>query len=201
MRKIAAILMASGFSSRYKGINKLLLPINGVPLARRTMELVCRSPLFAQRILVIADEDVAALAKELPLTVVYNKNPARGQCESIRLGVRAADADYYMFFPCDQPFLTEDILQKLASTAVPGCIVVPRSAGVSSTPTLFSAVFRDELLSLPDGAAGRSIISAHPETLLRVEINNGEVLMDIDSPEDLQRVLDLLSRCNELYDL
>lgn len=188
MQKIAAILMAAGFSKRFQAENKLLAPVGGKPLARHTIELVCRSDLFSQRILISADKRVAALGEDLPVTPLHNDNPARGQCESIRLGVEAADADYYMFFPCDQPFLTERILQMLVQAAKPGCIVVPEVAGVPASPALFSAVFREELLSLPDRTAGKAVIRAHPEAVIHLQMQDPAAFADIDTREDIRQV-------------
>lgn len=189
MQKIAAILMAAGFSKRFQAENKLLAPVGGKPLARHTMELVCRSDLFSQRILISADKRVAALGEDLPVTPLHNDNPARGQCESIRLGVLAADADYYMFFPCDQPFLEEEVLQKLIEAAKPGCIVVPQIDGMFTSPTLFSAVFREELLSLPDGTAGKAVMRTHPQAVIRLPLQDPAAFADIDTLEDLRQAL------------
>lgn len=188
MKTVAAILMASGFSRRFGQANKLLLPIEGVPMAARTMELVCRSPLFSQRIAVAADGAVLALGEGKPLTMIRNDNPQRGMCESIRLGVLAADAAHYMFFPCDQPFLTEEVLQALVEASAPGRMVVPEREGMPSSPTIFSAAFREELLALPDGAGGRIVLRAHPQAVIRVPIEDGRALADIDTPEDARRL-------------
>jgi molybdenum cofactor cytidylyltransferase len=208
---IFAVLMASGFSKRFGGGNKLLVPFRGKPLARYTLELVCAMDCFCGIFLVYADEQVAALAEGLPVTPIRNTAPENGQRESVRLGVEAADAvlagsreparaelpaedAYYLFLPCDQPLLDADTLRRILDARRSGYIVEPRfhqqSGGPAcrGSPGLFSAAFRTELLSLKEGEQPRIIKSRHPELIIPAAITNSLALTDIDEPEDLPRL-------------
>jgi CTP:molybdopterin cytidylyltransferase MocA len=91
MSDVAAIILASGFSKRFGEKNKLLVPFQGKPLARYTMELTNRIDFQGRIFLVAACDDVAALAADLnKIKVIKNTTPEKGRRESVRLGLEAA---------------------------------------------------------------------------------------------------------------
>jgi molybdenum cofactor cytidylyltransferase len=192
--RIFAILMAAGFSKRFGAANKLLVPFNGKALARHTLDMVCGMDGLSGIMLVYADERVAALAAGLPVTLVRNAAPERGQRESARLGVEAADAllagsgaedAYYLFLPCDQPLLDPDTVRRILEARQKGRIVEPRYQGRPGSPSLFSGVFREELRTLAEGEQPRIIKARHPGALVPVAITNPLAFVDIDRPADL----------------
>jgi molybdenum cofactor cytidylyltransferase len=178
--------MASGFSRRFGDENKLLVPFRGKPLVRHTLELAAGGGLFHRVFFITADANVAAQAGDLPVTHIHNDHPDLGQRESIRLGVDASDADYYRFFPCDQPFLDQALLARLIESRSEGRIVEPVFQGKPSSPTLFSSAFREELLNLKPGEHGRDIKMRRRDFLIGVEIADPSLLEDIDTPETLE---------------
>jgi len=188
-----AILLAAGFSRRFKGQSKLLAPFRGKPLARHTLDLVCGMGCFEKVFFVYADEAVAALADGLEVTTVYNPVPEKGQGTSARLGLMVAgtagaEPDYFMFFPCDQPLLDQGTVRLLLDAARPGCITEPASPGGNRSPSVFCASFRDELLALKQGEHPRLLKARHKESLVTVETADPSLLVDIDTPEDLERL-------------
>ncbi|MDR2479207.1 MAG: nucleotidyltransferase family protein [Treponema sp.] len=196
---IFAVLMAAGFSRRFGAQNKLLVPFRGKPLARYTLELACSLDCFSGIFCAAASDDVAVLAAGLPITLVRNAAPEKGQRESVRLGVqaaavflsaagRAAENAYYLFLPCDQPLLDAATLRLMINARQKGRIVEPRFQGRSGAPSLFSGVFHDELLALGEGELPRIIKTRHREAIVPVEIQDPSVLLDIDTPEDLRRL-------------
>ncbi|MCL1837646.1 MAG: nucleotidyltransferase family protein [Treponema sp.] len=201
---VFAILLAAGYSRRFGDRNKLLTSFRGKPLVRHTLDLVCGMGCFERIFFIYADEEVAALAREHiaaghPVTAIYNPSPEKGQGESVRLGTAAANdvevsggtATYYFFFPCDQGLLDAATVRLLLNAAQPGCIVEPscsHSLVSHGSPSLFSAVFRDELLSLAPGEQPRLLKSRHPAAVIQVTVPNPAVLEDIDTPADLERL-------------
>jgi len=190
MEMTAAILMASGFSARFGGRNKLLVPFRGKALVRYTLELAAAIGFSGGIYFVTALDEVAALAENLPgITVIKNTAPEKDQRESVRLGVEAAgpDAAYYLFFPCDMPFLDADTVQRILDKREKGRIVEPRCRGRPGNPCLFSACFREELLSLGEGEAPRHIKARHPEALKVADVDNPWILLDIDDEETMKQ--------------
>jgi len=185
----SAILLASGFSKRFGVQNKLLVSFDGKPLARYTLELVQGIDFSGGIFFITASDEVASLAQDLPdIKVIKNNDPGKGQRESVRLGVEAADAEYYMFFVCDQPFLDTATVKRILEERRPGCIVEPSYRGRPGNPCLFSGSFRKELLSLGEGETPRLIKERHPEAIRVAELSDPLVLEDIDNREDLERL-------------
>jgi len=183
---IDAILMAAGFSRRFGEADKLLTPFHGVPLARHTLDLVCGlADLFGNIFFVTASEPVAALARGLPVTPLHNEAPERGQRESIRLGVSASNADYYLFLACDMPRLTPATLRRVIEARRPGRIVEARRGGQPANPSLWSAAFREELLALGPGEKGRDLKARYRDRVIGVEAGDPWELEDVDTPEGL----------------
>lgn len=183
-----AILMASGFSKRFGGQNKLLQPFNGKPLACHTLELAANSGLFQNIFFITSEPRVAALGEGFPVTHIHNAQPHRGSCESIRLGVSRSNADYYMFFTCDQPLLSKSVLFRLSEARKKGYIVFPAYNNTPSSPNLFSAGYREALLALQDHQPARIIKDQHPDKLVCVPVQDPFTLFDIDTPADLEKI-------------
>jgi molybdenum cofactor cytidylyltransferase len=188
---VAAILLASGFSKRFGKKNKLLAPFRGKPLARYTLELAAELVFAGGVFYVTASDDVASLTHDLPLiTVISNTAPEKGLRESIRLGVEAAglETEHYLFFHCDQPFLDTAAIKGILDAREKNCIVEPHYRGRPGNPCLFSAVFREELLSLKDSETPKVIKTRHPTAIIRVEVSNSLALEDIDDEETMNHL-------------
>ena len=219
---VDAILLASGFSRRFGGENKLLVPFRGKTLAGHTLELVCGIDCIKNVILVTSFDGVASEAMKLShvrnIKIIRNDHPERGQRESVRLGVEASSADWYLFFPCDQPLLdAETVMRIIGAAKTEGQIIQPFSRrgtrqrsfehtmqrsfehtmqncpggsgeGYPGNPVLFSASFREELLSLQEGEHPRNIKAEHPEAVYSIEIENETVLFDVDNPDTLLKL-------------
>ncbi|MDR0377500.1 MAG: nucleotidyltransferase family protein [Spirochaetaceae bacterium] len=199
-----AILLASGFSRRFGDENKLLVPFQGMPLARHTLDLVLSMKVWRGVFFVCADGRVAALASEAaapdgpPLEVIRNNAPEKGRRESVRLGVAAAlqaascpapsgaGNAYYAFFPCDQPFLNAATVQRVLDARRPGCIAEARFHGKPGNPAVFSDFFRNELLTLEEGETPKHIKHRHSGRIIPVELPSARPLLDIDSRQDLR---------------
>jgi molybdenum cofactor cytidylyltransferase len=203
---VDAILMASGFSRRFGGKNKLLVPFRGKPLIRHTLELASGIACIKNVFLVTSFDEVADLALKLShlqnIKIIRNDHPERGQRESVRLGVEASSADWYFFFPCDQPLLDAETVRRIAGAAkTEGRIIQPLfrngsaptggggfGGGRPGNPVLFSSSFREELLSLEEGEHPRDIKSRHPDAVYSVEVENETALLDADDPETLLKL-------------
>jgi molybdenum cofactor cytidylyltransferase len=120
--------------------------------------------------------------------IIRNGAGERGQRESVRLGVSASAADYYLFFPCDQPFLDGDTVRRLLGARRRGRIVQPVFRGKPGNPVLFSADFREDLLSLGPGEHPRDIKKRYPGALITLDLADERPLIDIDDPETLRRL-------------
>jgi len=180
---VAAILMASGFSRRFGPENKLLTPFKGKPLARYALELAVEFNFTGGIYLITTSSAVADLAADLSsVSVIRNSAPENGLRESARLGVQAsgAKAEFYLFIPCDQPFLDAATVKSVLAVREAGCIIEPRYKGKPGNPCLFSKVFKKELLSLGEGETPKVLKERYPQALKGVETSSPLALKDID---------------------
>ena len=89
--------------------------------------------------------------------------------------------------PSIRPQLVNQILQSFASTKKQ--ILVPLCNGKRGHPILFSAAYRDEILTHYDEVGLRGLLHAHPDDVFELVISYSSVLSDMDYPADYLREL------------
>lgn len=180
---ISAVLLASGLSRRY-GSNKLLEPVDGLPLYRRAFAAL-PAPLFHRAAVVSCYDEILRAAEGAGYLPVFNPAPEEGQSLSLRLGLEAvAEGAAVLFSVCDQPRLTRESVQALLSAyqAHPGSITALSHRGRRGNPVIFPALYFPELMALTGDTGGAPILRAHPEALRLVEAVSPEELEDMDVP-------------------
>ncbi len=199
MARISAIVLAAGLSRRL-GRNKLLLPLGGETVVRKTTQATLASPV--SEVVVVTGHAQAAVREALDgldVRFVHNPRYAEGQSTSMIAGINAAHTDTgaYLFVLGDQPLLTPEIVRdmlRLYEASEPKALVVAPTCGDRrGNPTLFSALLRDELLGVRGDAGGRSVIKTleekSPEKLVFLALDDDGILLDIDTEKDYGRVL------------
>ena len=186
---ISAILLAAGQSARMGGCDKLLLDYKGKILLQRAVDLLDALPC-REKIFVTTPEKLAAVNLPERVLVVINLNPQNGQSESVRLGVNAASGSSYLFLNADQPRLTLSGLVKLFKLAEENSdkIIYPAVNKKPTTPVLFPARFRNDLLALRGDTGGRGLRSAFYTDCLSFEADNPDDFTDIDCMEDYRKL-------------
>lgn len=195
---ISAIILAAG-RSRRMGVQKLLLPFGGRTVIGHIAGEVLRSPV--DRTIVVVGEDGARIAEVLGgccLTLVANADPDADMLSSVRCGLRALppECEAVLVALGDQPTLTADLIGRMLGafrTAGRG-IVVPVHEGRAGHPILFSARYREEILTCHDDVGLRGLRQAHPEDVFELGAASPAVLSDMDCPEDYRRELDRIER-------
>jgi molybdenum cofactor cytidylyltransferase len=188
--KINLILLAAGNSTRFKG-NKLLEVINDKPMYMNVIEKVIKLK-FNKIILVTQYEVIKEALFDYPVKVVMNNHSELGISHSINLGINTdLEADAYMFMVCDQPFISLKSIKELINCFIKtnkgmACAEYDGNLG---NPTIFSVKYREELLNLKGDVGGKSVMKKHLEDLERVAINNELELMDIDTREELEKLI------------
>src|SRR5690606_29525090 len=119
-------------------LDKLLLPVNGVPLLHRTVLSVLGE---VDQIIVVVSlaraAEVTDLLKDQALVVV-NPRPIDGMGSSIAAGLRSAapDSTGYLLLPGDMPLVKPETVALLVKQfrANPGLIAVPIRDGKRGRP-------------------------------------------------------------------
>lgn len=183
--RLGAVLMASGSGRRFGG-NKLLHPVDGVPMIERAMNAV-PAGLFHRACVVSCYPELLALAGERGYVPVPNPDAAQGQSASVRLGLsRLTDLDGVMFCVCDQPWLRRDSVERLLAefAAHPGRICALSWRGERGSPAVFPRGLFPQLLALTGDRGGGGVIRAHRDRLRLVEASGPEELQDVDTKPD-----------------
>lgn len=188
---ITGIILASGFSRRM-GEDKLLLKIDGETIIEKVIKASNRSKLD-KVILVYRKDEVEEIGKRYGIETIYNENSDLGQSESMKLGIKGAkETEAYMFIVGDQPFLTEELINKLLEEYKEGelPIVIPYFDGKRSMPMIISSIYKNELLNVVGDKGGRDIVRKNPLSVKRIHIKDKKLGMDIDIPKDLENILE-----------
>ena len=199
--RVGLVVMASGEARRF-GAQKLLQPVgasapddpNG---ARTLLELtLSRVPTDAVDLVVASRwPEVQALCERLGVRCVTPAGPL--QSDTLRAGLAAfADRPGCVFLPGDQPLVEPGsiraVVRRLA--LAPGAIVRLGWQGRPGSPMAFPAELFDALAAL-GGDVGGSALLARPELAARVELveaTRAEELLDVDTPDALDRVRGIL---------
>ncbi|MGA0919725.1 MAG: nucleotidyltransferase family protein [Gemmatimonadaceae bacterium] len=187
--RIGAVILAAGASTRMgPTTNKLLLPVEGVPMVRRT---VARVQLAGIRDIVVVtghegDRVRAALAG-LPCTFVESPDPTGPTSGSLHAGLRAfgPEIDATLVMLADMVHVTTAMLATLVASArtTDAPLEVSRYGEVLAPPLLFRRALWPELLAWHGEGCGKAVVRAH---IAEANVHDWREarLADIDTPDD-----------------
>ncbi|HET9983098.1 MAG TPA: nucleotidyltransferase family protein [Longimicrobiales bacterium] len=189
---VSAVLLAAGASRRF-GSQKLLAPLDGVPLVRIAAEHLLAAPLL--ELVVVVGREAAAVCAALaglPVRFAPNRRWSAGLSGSLRVGMRAvaAGADAALVALGDQPAVTPEVVGRLVAAYRAGSapIVAPDYAGVRGNPVVFDRSVFPELLRLRGDVGARRIVAADPARVERVRFEFPPP-PDVDTPAEYARLL------------
>jgi len=190
---ISAVVLAAGRSTRM-GTHKLLLPLGGEALVRRTVRQVSAAG-FDDVLVIVGHEHERVLAslRDLDVRHAINAQYATGMGSSFRVAVESMpESEAAMFALADQPLLGAADYRRLLDacrTQAAGIISV-RYDDVTAPPHLFDRRYFPELAVLEHGA--RPVLQRHQDDRHILHFSP-ELLLDIDTPEDYERAKALVS--------
>jgi molybdenum cofactor cytidylyltransferase len=191
-RRLAAIVLAAGRSTRMGGPNKLLAEIAGRPLVRIAAEAALASQ--AQPVIVVTGhqrERVVVALAGLPVKFVHNPDYAEGLSTSVKAGIAAvpADADGAIVCLGDMPQVDAGLIDRLLSAYDPekgALVIVPVIDGKRGNPVVWSRRFFPELADLGGDVGARALIANYQEAVAEVPVTGRAALTDVDTPDALR---------------
>jgi molybdenum cofactor cytidylyltransferase len=183
---ISAVVLAAGASSRM-GEQKLLLPLGGESIIRRTVRQVCATGV--DEVLVIVGHEHERIVKELeglPIRHALNERYRDGMGTSFRTAVEhLGGSSAAMFALADQPFVSTKEYRQVIDTFLERspAIVSVRYGDVTAPPHMFDKALFPELAHLMHGA--RPVLERHTDRRVVLQFP-AELLQDIDTPEDYE---------------
>jgi molybdenum cofactor cytidylyltransferase len=190
-KRVAAIVLAAGQSSRMRGPNKLLAEVRGKPLVRSAAEAALASK--ASPVIVVTGHDENAVRNALAgldVRFVRNERHAEGLSASLQAGIRALDASVAGAVVClgDMPGVTGTLIDRLIEAFAPergALIVAPVKDGQRGNPVLWARRFFPEILKLEGDMGARKLAGAYAEGVVEIAVDDDSAFFDIDTPEAL----------------
>ena len=190
-RRIAAVVLAAGRSTRMGGPNKLLAEIRGRPLVRIVVDEAVAS--HAKPVIVVVGHERGEVEKALaglPVQFVHNPDFAQGLGTSLKAGIAAvpAEADGAIVCLADMPQVDASLLNRLIAAFDPdrgALIVMPTAEGRRGNPVLWSRRFFPDLMAIEGDVGARHFIGRYSEAAVEVPLEGKAALVDVDTPEAL----------------
>lgn len=215
--KYSLIYLAAGNSRRF-GKNKLLVEWNGRPLYEyglNTLKEAVKDRTDSEILLVSQYPNILQAHPEV--VCVYSPKSTEGLSWSIRAGIECVlgreqkreqqqecrrlpdwqEGDHWLLFlTADQPLVEKETIQNLLLqadnaerlTSGKTRIIRARYAGKEGSPVLFHASLIPELQQLSGDEGGRSVIRAHREEMVFVDVADERQMTDVDTVEDLEKL-------------
>jgi molybdenum cofactor cytidylyltransferase len=189
-KRIGAVVLAAGRSTRMGGPNKLLAEIRGRPLVRIASEEALASG--ASPVIVVTGHQRAEIEKALgglPVRLAHNPDFADGLATSLKAGIRALPSDVDAAIVClgDMPCIDPKLMRQLMAAFAPErgvLVVVPTFEGKRGNPVLWSRRFFPDLMAIEGDVGARHLIGRYGEAVVEVPVAKG-TLVDVDTPESL----------------
>lgn len=192
---VAAVILAAGLSRRL-GQPKLLLPLEGRSLIRRTTEqVIAAGESQWKEVVVVLGHEAERIRRELEglaVRTVFNPRFAAGMSASLIAGLQAVSpkAEGAMIFLGDQPLVSVEVVRSMltAFRERERPIIVPVYDGARGNPVLFSRSLFSELMTVEGDQGGRDIVMRDSGRVETVAFASNFAPQDVDTWEDYEIV-------------
>lgn len=204
---VVGILLAAGRGERFGG-DKLLAMIPSSATARADVPMegrasreagealgvmACRNLLAAvPRVVAVVRPGDAALAAALGAAgarIVRCANADDGMGASVACGVLATrDAAGWVVALGDMPWIEPSTITRVAAAIEAGAIVAaPFHEGKRGHPVGFGVTCFAALAALTGDDGAKSVVAAHRDSLVRIDVDDAGTLRDVDQPTDVEK--------------
>ncbi len=206
--RFVGLILAAGYSSRM-GAFKPLLPIGDMTAIERIavtfkkagiLNLVGVTGFLRERLSSI-------LAKE-EITEAFNQNFERGMFSSIKVGITKALSERtrsagspetpegYFLMLVDCPLVPPEVIHLILMQhkEQPDAFIVPCFRGKKGHPLFIPAQYAEEILAYEGDGGMKAITNRYEDRLVRLEVGTEAVVLDMDTPEGYEEVLEYYAK-------
>jgi molybdenum cofactor cytidylyltransferase len=191
---IWAVVLAAGASSRMGEVKALLPAGDGRSFVSAIAE-AARAGGCGGVLVVVGPPHGDAIRRALPrdTSVALNPRPDRGMLSSVQAGLTALPAatTAALIWPVDVPFVTAATVRRILH-ATPGKIIVPmhnnRGKARGGHPLRLPRAFFGQVMTLNVELGLKGLLEANATSVERLPVDDANVLVDVDTPEDYARV-------------
>lgn len=183
------LILAAGASRRMGGADKLLEPVDGIPLLRlQAMNALTQGePVFVA--LPAADHPRARALDGLAVTILAVPDSAEGMGGSMRGAVAQLPvcARFMLLLGDLAAIEAADIASVMAAPAATPDAVIWRGAtedGKPGHPIVFDATLRPEFAALTGDSGGEPIVRRHLAQTVMIPLPGNRARRDLDTPDD-----------------
>jgi molybdenum cofactor cytidylyltransferase len=187
------LILAAGASSRMRGADKLVQPVNGTPILRRVVDAARATG--AQVFVTLPPEAEArrVALQGTGVTVVEVPDAGLGMSRSLARGVAALVAsapgpgDGVMILPADMPGFTAAALGELIDRFQAEPLLIWRggtAGGQAGHPAIFPRDLWPSLSQVNGDEGGRSVLKQHHDRVRVLPLPGDMAVLDLDTPED-----------------
>lgn len=181
--QIRGIVLAAGKADRM-GVNKLAQQVNGISLLEHVLHHAGVSKL-SEVIVVYGRYDC-----ETDFEKRYNPAYESGMGGSIRKGLEGFNGDGVMILLGDMPYVSSETIDQLIDAFEANShgkdIVVPVYEGRRGNPVILGKRYFHELMALDGDKGARELILREQQQVLKLNMEDPSVLLDIDDVESLK---------------
>jgi len=195
---IAGLIVAGGYSSRM-GTFKPLLPLGNKTVLEMAVNSLRQGGIHDIRVVVgYKSGSLLPLLKDMSVTIIKNEDYAQGMFSSIVTGLAglANACEAFFLLPGDIPLIRPHSIRSLLhvyrKTKAP--VIYPVYKGVRGHPPLIAAECFSPIIEGRGEGGLREILYGFENRCIEVDLPNQGVLVDIDTPEDYQRLQKMFFR-------
>jgi molybdenum cofactor cytidylyltransferase len=198
MAEITAVILAAGYSSRM-GAFKPLLPFGASTVLERSIDLFRAAGIDDIRVVVghRADE-LLPLLTCLKVQPLLNARYAEGMFSSVVTAAASleAECEAFLLLPVDLPLVRPESVAMLlrAWESAAGGILYPTCRGRRGHPPLLATSYREAILAWPGDGGLSALLKQYQEDAASIETGDEGILLDMDTPEDYERLRAALPR-------
>ncbi len=201
MKNLTGLILAAGYSSRMGAFKPLLQIGDGTAVERIVDTLKTVGVKNNVGVSGFQRELLTPIFTEYEIIEAYNKDFDQGMFTSIQTGIRKAliefpDTDGFFLMLVDCPLIPAEVLDLIAEKRLeaPDAFILPTYHGKNGHPLFIPAVYAEEILNYEGEGGLKAIRNQHENQLIRLEVEWEAVVMDMDTPEGYEEILDYFHR-------